>query len=180
MDEHRMVKISKYLSKHLRHSPERIGLVLEEGGWVSVDDLLAACNARGMKVSRQELDIVVAENDKKRFSFNADKTRIRANQGHSVEVDLGLVPQKPPDLLYHGTSQQTAEAIREQGLLKMNRQHVHLSAETATAIKVGARHGKPFVFMVDAVRMYADGHVFYCSDNGVWLIDHVPPMYLLE
>ncbi|MBW4510602.1 MAG: RNA 2'-phosphotransferase [Scytonematopsis contorta HA4267-MV1] len=174
----RVVKVSKYLSKHLRHSPERIALVLQVGGWVEVDKLLAACNKNGFAISREELDFVVANNDKKRFSFDSTGQLIRANQGHSVEVDLQLEPRLPPSILYHGTGRQYVESILETGLLKMSRHHVHLSENIETATNVGARHGKPLVFIVDAVKMYEDGYVFYCSDNGVWLVDNVPPQYL--
>jgi RNA:NAD 2''-phosphotransferase len=178
MTEERMVKVSKYLSKHLRHAPERIGLTLEEGGWVSVDALLAACAANRMSVSRAELDEVVARNDKKRFSFDETGTRIRANQGHSVEVDLGLVPVAPPDVLYHGTGHQTADVVWAEGLKKMNRHHVHLSKDVETARRVGARHGRPVIFAVAAKAMSEAGHAFYVSDNGVWLVDEVPPQFL--
>lgn len=178
MDESRIVKVSKYLSKHLRHQPERIGLALEPGGWVRVDDLLAACAAHGFRISRTDLDTMVAENDKKRFSFDETGERIRANQGHSVEVDLGLEPAAPPDVLFHGTGAQSVESIRREGLQKMRRHHVHLSRDTETAVRVGSRHGCPAVFAVDAEAMVAAGHTFYVSDNGVWLTDEVPPQYL--
>jgi putative RNA 2'-phosphotransferase len=174
----RVVKVSKYLSKHLRHNPERIGLVLEVGGWVEVEKLLAACNQNGFTISREELDFVVANNDKKRFSFDSTGKLIRANQGHSVEVDLQLEPKLPPSILYHGTGRQFIDSILETGLLKMSRHHVHLSQNIETATNVGARHGKPVVLIVDAAKMHEDGYVFYCSDNGVWLVDNVPPQYL--
>ena len=180
MDEKRRVKISKYLSQHLRHEPERIGLRLAEGGWVAVDELLSACARDRFPVSRVELDDVVASSEKQRFAFDEGKTRIRANQGHSVAVDLQLEPRTPPGVLYHGTGERNAGAIRQNGLLKMARHHVHLSPDLETATKVGARHGKPFVFVVESGRMHATGFVFYCSANGVWLVDHVPPQYLRE
>lgn len=178
MDNSRLVKISKYLSKHLRHQPERIGLKLAAGGWVSVDELLAACKKHAFPVTRIELNEVVANNDKKRFSFDPTYTLIRANQGHSVEVDLQLEPAIPPDVLYHGTGHGAVEAILREGLRKMSRHHVHLSSEISTAKKVGTRHGRPVVFLVDAATMHKDGHLFYCSENGVWLVDCVPPNYL--
>lgn len=180
MNEERMVRISKYLSKHLRHEPERLGLTLAPGGWVGVAELLAACAAHGMRVTRAELDEVVAKNSKKRFSFDETGTRIRANQGHSVEVDLALSPMTPPDVLYHGTGHRAVEIIKREGLHKRTRHHVHLSRYTATARQVGGRHGRPVVFIVDAAAMCQAGHVFYCSDNGVWLTDIVPPEYLSE
>lgn len=180
MEAKRLTKVSKYLAKHLRHAPERIGLKLESGGWVQVETLLQACAKNGMKISRAELDEVVAKNDKKRFSFDEPKTRIRANQGHSVEVDLQLEEQAPPDVLYHGTATHLAPNIWRDGLKKMRRHHVHLSRDVETATKVGARHGKPLVFTVDAKTMSADGFTFFCSDNGVWLCDEVPAQYLKE
>jgi putative RNA 2'-phosphotransferase len=178
MDRERIVKTSKYLSKHLRHDPGALGLTLEPGGWVSVARLLAACARKGVRISREELNAVVAENDKQRFSIDASGERIRANQGHSVPVDLQLEPAAPPALLYHGTGHRTADAIEQEGLRKMRRHHVHLSADVPTAQRVGARHGKPVVFEVDAQGMQRDGFEFYCSENGVWLVDEVPPKYL--
>jgi putative RNA 2'-phosphotransferase len=178
MNDSRLVKISKYLSKHLRHSPERIGLKLTEGGWVVVEELLAACRKHEFKISLEELNEVVANNDKKRFSFDATGTRIRANQGHSVEVDLQLEAVAPPDVLYHGTGERSVAAILTTGLEKMSRHHVHLSKDIATAKAVGMRHGRPAIFTVDTKAMYEAGYPFYCSDNGVWLVDRVPPEYL--
>ena len=178
MTEARLVKISKYLSKHLRHDPERLGLTLEAGGWVGVDDLLAACARKQMTITRDELDTVVAQNNKQRFSFDETGARIRANQGHSVDVDLQLEPVTPPDVLYHGTGHQSVDAILAEGLRKQNRHHVHLSADTETARAVGARHGRPNILVVDARAMHDAGHIFYRSDNGVWLADAVPPEFL--
>ncbi len=178
MNDFRLVKISKYLSKHLRHQPERIGIKLAPGGWVAVDELLAACKKNRFLISREELNEVVANNDKQRFSFDSTGTLIRANQGHSVEVDLQLKPVVPPNVLYHGTGHKAVESILQTGLNKMSRHHVHLSADIATAKIVGARHGKPVVFTVDTAAMHEAGYIFYCSDNGVWLVDNVPPEYL--
>jgi putative RNA 2'-phosphotransferase len=178
MDRTRLVKTSKFLSKHLRHDPGGLGLKLEEGGWVLVDDLLKACDRKGMRLNRAELDAVVAGNDKQRFSFDAKGTRIRANQGHSVVVDLQLEAVAPPSLLYHGTGHVTADAIEQDGLRKMRRHHVHLSTDLPTATQVGARHGKPVIFEVDSAGMHRDGFEFFCSENGVWLVDEVPPKYL--
>lgn len=174
----RHTRISKYLSKHLRHEPERLGLALTPGGWVEVSQLLDACTEHGFPITRAELEAVVAGSDKQRFAFDEQGTRIRANQGHSVEVDLELGAQVPPDALYHGTGSDTAETIAQSGILKMARHHVHLSHDQDTAIKVGSRHGRPVVFEVNAAAMYRDGYTFYCSSNGVWLIDAVPPQYL--
>ena len=166
------------MSKHLRHQPERLGLTLQPGGWVPVADLLAACARHNVPLSRAELDEVVARNNKRRFSFDSTGTLIRANQGHSVAVDLQLEPVEPPAVLYHGTGHGAAETITHEGLRKMSRHHVHLSGDRETARAVGARHGRPVVFAVDAAAMRAAGHLFYRSANGVWLVDHVPPTYL--
>jgi putative RNA 2'-phosphotransferase len=178
MTEERMIKVSKYLSKHLRHQPERIGLTLEPGGWVLIADLLEACERNAMRVTREELEEVVAENDKKRFAFDETGTKIRANQGHSVEVDLELAPATPPDILYHGTGAGSVAVIEREGLKKMRRHHVHLSEDTETARRVGARHGKPVIFEVDTQLMRRAGFTFYRSENGVWLVDAVPARYL--
>jgi putative RNA 2'-phosphotransferase len=180
MNNSRLVKISKYLSKHLRHEPERIGLKLAPGGWVSVDELLAACKNHSFPINPAELKEVVANNDKKRFSFDETGSLIRANQGHSVEVDLQLEAVVPPDVLYHGTGHGAVEAILHEGLRKMSRHHVHLSTDITTAKKVGTRHGRPVVFTVDAAAMHEEGYTFYCSENGVWLVDNVPPEYLQQ
>ncbi|MGF0174800.1 RNA 2'-phosphotransferase [Streptomyces sp. Marseille-Q5077] len=176
MDERRTVKVSKYLSKHLRHQPERIGLALDEGGWVEIETLIAAATAHGFRFTREELDHVVAANDKKRFAIEG--TRIRASQGHSIDVELGLPPATPPAYLYHGTVARNLDAIRSAGLLPMNRHDVHLSADRETATRVGARRGRPVVLSVDAGTMHRDGHVFHVSANGVWLTKAVPPEYL--
>ncbi|MGW0865587.1 MULTISPECIES: RNA 2'-phosphotransferase [Streptomyces] len=176
MDERRTVKVSKYLSKHLRHQPERIGLALEEGGWVEIDTLIAAAAAHGFRFTRDELDHVVLTNDKRRFAVEG--TRIRASQGHSVEVDLGLPAATPPAHLYHGTVARHLDAIRVEGLRPMNRHDVHLSPDRETATRVGARRGRPVVLTVDTAAMHRDGHVFRVSANGVWLTEAVPPGYL--
>ena len=178
LDEKSLVKRSKYLARHLRHQPEALGLTLDPGGWVAVDALLAAMRRHGIELSRAQLDEIVACNNKQRFSFDETGTRIRANQGHSIPVDLQLAPATPPDALYHGTSKATIGPILREGLQKMRRQHVHLSRDKATAIKVGSRHGAPIVLLVDAAAMARDGYRFFLSDNGVWLTDHVPPQYL--
>jgi putative RNA 2'-phosphotransferase len=178
MDRKRLVRISKYLALHLRHQPERLGLELEPGGWVEVDVLLDACARDGFPLTRDELAEVVRENDKQRFSFDETGTRIRANQGHSTEVDLQLEPATPPDVLYHGTATQTLEDVLREGAKRMSRHHVHLSRTPEEARKVGARHGKPVVLVVDAATMHRDGFLFYQAANGVWLTDHVPARYL--
>lgn len=180
MDKKRLVTVSKFLSKHLRHEPEKLGLELVPGGWVDVDALLDACARRGFVVTPQELQAVVAQNDKQRFAFDDSGLRIRANQGHSVEVDLQLEPAAPPDVLYHGTVAKFLAAILETGLQKMARHHVHLSPDVETARKVGMRRGKPVVLSIDACRMAGAGFEFFLSANGVWLVDRVPPEYLSQ
>jgi len=173
-----LVRISKFLSKHLRHDPAGLGLTLEAGGWVAVDGLLAACARRGVVLSRELLAQVVASSDKQRFAFDAEGLRIRANQGHSVAVDLQLRPQTPPARLFHGTTAASLSAIEREGLRKMQRHHVHLSADEATARRVGGRRGRAVLLVVDAAAMHAAGSLFYCSDNGVWLVDAVAPEFL--
>lgn len=176
MNEQRTVKVSKYLSAHLRHKPERIGITLDAQGWVPIDDLLRAAARQGFVITRDELDHVVATNDKRRFTVDGD--RIRANQGHTVAVDLGLPPAEPPAYLYHGTVARALDAIRAEGLRPMDRHHVHLSPDRETATRVGARRGRPVVLSVDAGAMHGAGHVFHVSANGVWLTDAVPPEFL--
>jgi putative RNA 2'-phosphotransferase len=178
MDPKKIIKISKYLSKHLRHEPERLGLTLAPGGWVEVQDLLAACARNHFPISPEVLQQVVKENDKQRFSFDDTGTRIRANQGHSADVDLQLEPLEPPPILYHGTAAKNTEIILQNGLQKMARHHVHLSADQATALKVGQRHGKPVIFEVNTAAMHQHGILFFRSSNGVWLVDEVPPNFL--
>ena len=178
MNNSRLVKISKYLSRHLRHTPERLGIELSPGGWVAVDRLLAASSDRNFPIQLAELKEVVAKNDKQRFSFDSTGTLIRANQGHSITVDLQLEPAVPPDVLYHGTGKGAVESILKSGICKMSRHHVHLSANIETAQKVGARHGLPVVFTIAAEAMHDRGYTFYCSENGVWLVECVPPEYL--
>lgn len=171
-------RISKRLSLHLRHEPEGLGLTLQEGGWVEVETLLTHFSRRYGKLTRAELEEVVRDNDKQRFSFDQGGSRIRANQGHSVEVDLQLQPQTPPEFLYHGTNAGALQTVLAEGLKKMSRHHVHLSPDRQTATKVGSRRGKPVLLSVRSGDMARAGHLFYCSDNGVWLTDWVPAEYL--
>lgn len=178
MNDDRLVKISRRLSLHLRHRPGALGLTLEPGGWVSVESLLSALARHGLRVTRTELDQVVADNDKQRFAFDETGTRIRANQGHSVPVDLELTVEAPPPVLYHGTVAQSLPGIEHDGLRPMRRHHVHLSSTHDTARTVGARRGTPIVLTVDAAAMAADGYEFYISANGVWLTAEVPSRYL--
>jgi putative RNA 2'-phosphotransferase len=178
MDERRVVKISLYLGKHLRHRPERIGLTLSAVGGADVTDLLAAASRHGFALTRSELEHVVEVNDKKRYEM--DGNRIRAVQGHSVPVELNLPPVDPPEFLYHGTVRHSVDAILRDGLLPMGRHAVHLSPDRETARRVGARRGRPVVLTVESGRMAADGHEFRVSANGVWLAASVPPEYLRE
>ena len=169
---------SKFLSLILRHEPQLIGLTLGEGGWVRVDDLLARCVQSNKPISYELLKEVVETSDKKRFALSEDGTNIRANQGHSVAVDLGLSPITPPDKLYHGTASRFLEAIWAQGLTRRARHHVHLTAKLDVAVSVGQRHGQPVILEVDSLRMHLEGHQFFRSDNGVWLVDAVAAHYL--
>ncbi len=173
-----MIHLSKFLSLILRHDPEKVGLVLEEGGWVEVPTLLHALQKAGHRVDELLLHQVVRENDKQRFAFNEDSSKIRANQGHSIPVELGLQPISPPEILYHGTATRFLESILATGLHSQRRTHVHLSLDYDTAVKVGARHGKPVTLKVEAGQMAADGFLFYQADNGVWLTEQVPGKYL--
>jgi putative RNA 2'-phosphotransferase len=175
-----LVEISKFLSLVLRHRPEAIGLTLDAQGWAEVDELLrkAARNLPALRVNRAALEEVVATSDKQRFALSEDGKRIRANQGHSVKVDLGLVPRVPPEVLFHGTATRFLDSIRAQGLVPGERQQVHLSADYETAVKVGRRHGKAVVLKVLAGRMQAAGHQFFVSENGVWLVEAVPAEFL--
>ena len=180
LDDRRLVRISKYLSKHLRHNPQRLGLTLEAGGWVPVTDLLDACHRSNFPITRAELDEVVERNDKRRFSFDDTGTKLRANQGHSVPIDLLLAPAVPPPTLFHGTARPAVATIMREGLRRMTRHHVHLSMTTDAALKVGARHGKPVVLAVDAQGMSSEGFTFYETKNGAWLTAEVPPRFLSE
>lgn len=163
---------SKFLSLVLRHKPEQIGLVLDSNGWANVDEIL-----QKMEIDFSVLQEIVDTNDKKRFSFNEDESKIRANQGHSIQVDVQLEEKEPPEVLYHGTASRFLESIKDQGLTKQKRQYVHLSKDEDTAIKVGQRHGKPAILIVSSKLMFDNGYKFYLSINGVWLTDHVPIKY---
>jgi putative RNA 2'-phosphotransferase len=173
-----MTKISKFLSLVLRHNPGAIGLHLDGQGWAEVEELLARATAHGNGFTLDELHEVVAGNDKKRFTLSEDGSRIRAAQGHSVKVELALPPASPPEILWHGTATRFLTSILHEGLTPQSRQHVHLSAEWATAVAVGRRHGKPVVLKVQAAQMAAAGFTFWQAANGVWLCDRVPPEYL--
>lgn len=173
-----MARVSNFLSLILRHQPQRIGLSLDAGGWANVDELTSKAQAKGVKIDREGILEAVRNNDKQRFALSEDGSRIRANQGHSIPVELGLLAITPPDVLFHGTAQRFLESILATGLEPRNRQHVHLSADHATAVTVGTRHGKPVVLRVDAAAMAAAKFSFYRSDNGVWLTGSVPPDFL--
>ena len=173
-----LVRKSKYISLVLRHKPEAAGVALDENGWVDVADLLRGATDHGVSITQEELAEIVDTNEKKRFVFDESGTRIRANQGHSVTVDLGLTAVDPPVVLYHGTTERFKDAILRDGLQKMKRHHVHLSADTETAKNVGMRRGRVVIFRVDSKQMSSDGFSFYRSENGVWLVDCVPAKYL--
>jgi putative RNA 2'-phosphotransferase len=172
------VRLSRFLSWVLRHQPGAVGLALDAQGYVAVDALLAACAAHGQPTTRDQLARVVRENDKQRFAFSDDGTRLRASQGHSVDVALGYSAATPPPRLYHGTVARFLRSIRARGLVPGARQYVHLSAREETAVEVGRRRGRPVVLTVDAAAMAAEGFVFYLSANGVWLTHEVPPRFL--
>ena len=176
--EQNIKNLSKFLSYVLRHAPHEIGLTLGAGGWVETSDLIAKARTHGRQLTPELLHEIVATNDKKRFTLSPDRTRIRAAQGHSVEIDLDLVPTMPPQLLYHGTAAKVLDKILAEGLKPQSRRHVHLSLDRETARKVGMRHGTPAILLVDAGRMHRDGVHFFEADNGVWLTDHVAPHYL--
>jgi putative RNA 2'-phosphotransferase len=179
MSAARTAQLSKFLSFVLRHKPDAIGLTLDPQGWTPIDELIAKSHAAGTLFSREDLLHVVETSEKKRFSLSDDGQLIRAAQGHSVAVDLGLTPREPPTVLYHGTATRFLESILSEGLKPQARQHVHLSADEETAHRVGQRHGKPTVLVVDALRMHAKGFQFFLADNGVWLTDQVPPESLI-
>ncbi len=167
----------KFISLILRHKPETIGICLDKHGWAKVDELIAGI-AKTRPFDMAMLEEIVRTDKKQRYSFNEDKTLIRANQGHSIPVDVELEQKQPPDILWHGTGEKYVASIEEQGLLPKSRLYVHLSGDYDTAVNVGSRHGKPVVYMINTRQMQADGYVFYQSVNGVWLTKHVPAIYL--
>ena len=171
-------KISKFLSLVLRHKPEIIQLNLDENGWAKTEELLHQLAKHNRKISFPILEEVVANNDKQRFAFNTDKTKIRASQGHSIDISLGYQSVRPPRILYHGTATRFLDSILEKGLLKRNRHHVHLSKDIHTASNVGSRHGKVVILEIRAKEMHEAGFEFFVSENQVWLTDYVPVEYL--
>ena len=168
-----LTQTSKLISLILRHKPETIGITLDEHGWANVDELI-----RGVNIEMETLEQIVATDDKQRYSFNEDKTLIRANQGHSIPVDVELEEVQPPEFLWHGTAEKYEQDILRDGLIPKSRLYVHLSADTSTAINVGKRHGDVVLLRIDALKMHEDGYKFYLSKNGVWLTKHVPTSYL--
>lgn len=170
--------ISKLLSYILRHSPETIKLKLDENGWADVNELIVKFDLYELKLDFELLNYIVENNDKNRFAFNEDKTRIRASQGHSIPVELNLNETEPLEYLYHGTVEKFLSDIKTQGLQKMSRQHVHLSADQETATKVGGRRGKPVILSINSGAMHKAGYKFYLSANNVWLTDVVPAEYI--
>lgn len=173
-------KLSRFLSLILRHEPGAAGITLDEHGWADVEALLSGVRRTGRQIDMDTLERIVRENNKQRYSFNEDHTKIRANQGHSIHVDVELKETQPPQYLYHGTASRFLPAIHREGIRKMGRQHVHLSGDFQTAVAVGRRHGAPVVITVNAAAMARDGIVFYLSANGVWLCEYVSPEYFIE
>jgi putative RNA 2'-phosphotransferase len=169
---------SKFLSLVLRHKPEEIGVTMDANGWVSVDELIEKCNTNKVSLDFDTLEEIVITSDKQRFAFNDECTKIRANQGHTVNVDLEFTATKPIEFLYHGTVVKYLDGIKSNGLQKMQRLHVHLSKDLETAIKVGSRRGNPIILKIHALKMYEKGYEFYLSKNGVWLCDHVPTEFI--
>lgn len=173
-----LISMSKFLSLVLRHKPETIGLALDSSGWVLVSDLLDACARHDKPLTLADLLVIVETSDKQRFALSEDQLRIRANQGHSIDVQLGYQAQVPPAKLYHGTASRFVGSIESSGLIKGKRHHVHLTTNINTARAVGSRYGKPVLVSIDAGAMHKDGFAFFVSDNGVWLTESVPPKYL--
>ena len=171
-------RLSRTLSLVLRHDPGVIGLILDDYGWARIDELLDCLNRKGKRVDRDLLEKIVAEGDSRRFRISEDGKRVRANQGHSILIELNFEKKAPPQWLYHGTASRFIAAIEHEGLQKQSRHHVHLSGDQETARKVGVRHGKPVVLEVAAQLMVSHGYQFFQSENGVWLVDEVPPDYL--
>ena len=167
----------KFLALILRHRPEVIGITLDEHGWANVDELIAGVAAT-RPFTMEMLEEIVRTDTKRRYSFNEDKTLIRANQGHSIPVDVELKKENPPEILWHGTGKKYVESIERQGLLPGSRLYVHLSSDYQTARTVGSRHGSPVVYQIQAGMMAADGYDFYLSVNGVWLTKAVPIQYM--
>lgn len=178
MNEKETRRISKFMSLVLRHNPGKIGIQLDENGWVDVEEFLQGMRRGRMAITRETLDYVVENNNKKRFAFSEDGSKIRASQGHSVKIELGYEPVEPPEFLYHGTVAKYLDAIMQDGIQRMSRHHVHLSHEVETATVVGNRRGSAIILTIHAAQMHADGYEFYISENGVWLTEEVPGKYI--
>ncbi len=175
----KLQKTSKFLSLILRHKPEVIGITLDKNGWADVFRLIAGVNRNGKYfLDMETLEEIVRTDEKKRYSFSPDRKKIRANQGHSVRVDVELKASTPPDTLWHGTGEKYVDSINKEGLKPKGRLYVHLSADFETAKRVGSRHGKPFVYRIDSNEMHKQGYIFYISENGVWLTDTVPANFI--
>ncbi len=172
--------LGRFISLVLRHHPESIGVTLDRFGYANVDELISKMNSHGRHIDFKTLKLIVETNNKKRYSFNEDNTKIRANQGHSIPVDLQLTETTPPSKLYHGTAIHFLESIKREGITKQSRQYVHLSKDFETAVNVGKRHGNVCVLVLDTEAMHKDGIKFYLSKNGVWLTDYVAPKYIQE
>lgn len=178
--EYELTRLSRFIARVLRHKPSEIGIEVEyDGAWADTKALIDGINRTGRySIDMETLEKIVDTDNKHRYSFNEDKSKIRANQGHSIDVDMDFEEKVPPEILYHGTAERFVPSILDEGLKKMSRQHVHLSKDEETASRVGGRHGKPHIFRVLSGEMYRQGYKFYCSDNGVWLTDNVPPQFL--
>ena len=174
-----LVKLGRFISLVLRHSPETIGLKLDENGWADVADLMSGMNKKGRRIDFETLNEIVKTNNKKRYEFSEDFKKIRACQGHSIDVDLELKPVQPPEFLYHGTAVRNLDIIKSEGIKKISRQYVHLSEDRETAYNVGSRHGKPFIIKVLSGDMYRNGKNFYISKNNVWLSEDIESRYLV-
>ncbi|MBQ7086830.1 MAG: RNA 2'-phosphotransferase [Clostridia bacterium] len=172
-----LINTSRFISLILRHKPSEIGIELDEHGWANVAELIEGINKK-QPFDMAQLEEIVSSDDKQRYSFNEDKTLIRANQGHSIPVDVELKESLPPDILYHGTGEKYVSSINDMGLIPKSRLYVHLSKDMETAVNVGKRHGKPVIYIVDSKKMAADGYKFYLSVNNVWLTKKVPVEYL--
>ena len=178
MKKDKTKRISKFLSLVLRHQPQTIGITLDENGWVEIDSLLKGMASARRTITREQLENVVKSNDKQRFTISDDGCRIRAKQGHSVDVDLGYQAATPPEQLCHGTPERFIPLIRESGLKKMKRHHVHMHADQNLATEVGGRRGKPVLLIIRSLEMHNAGHEFFVTENDVWLTDHVPPEFI--
>lgn len=180
MTEQDKKRIGKFLSLILRHDPAKINIELDEQGWANVQELINKCKKHRYHFSMEDLIEIVETNDKQRYSFNEKRNKIRANQGHSIDIDLALSPVEPPLYLYHGTATRFIPSIMKEGIVRGSRQHVHLSKDKDTATKVGSRHGKPQILTILSGQMHSDGILFYQSDNGVWLTDYIDVKYISQ